>query len=78
MRAFVMDSIGDSIDPMPTAPAVIRKSRRENLPALLDIPETSLIDMWGWKMKRNYHGEGAQVGSVCNELLAIEASSSFR
>ena len=63
-----IESIGDNIDPIPKAPAVLMKSRPEYLPAMLDIPEASLNDIWGWKLKRNYQKEGALVGSVCNEL----------
>jgi hypothetical protein len=46
-----MDSIGGKIDPMPTAPAVFRKSRREKFPCFSDILEASLIDKRGLKIK---------------------------
>jgi hypothetical protein len=40
--AFVMDPIGESIDPTPNAPAVLMKSRREKFPFSRDITKVLL------------------------------------
>jgi hypothetical protein len=44
--ALAIESRGDRTDPMPTAPAVFKKSRREKLHCLLDISKASLIDKY--------------------------------
>jgi hypothetical protein len=63
--------MGDSIDPTPIAPAVIRKSRREKLSDIRGIIRASLIDGPGWTSKRDYMVEGA-ANSLCDELVAYD------